>query len=399
MRSLIIFPMALLALFLAGAVFAQPQFATAVGDTSNDYGYSVVQTSDGGFALAGYKYITNFGDYDFFLVKFSSAGTVEWSRAVGGTDDDYGYSVVQTSDGGFAVAGETGSFGAGEQDLFLVKFSSTGTVEWSRAVGGRSTDIGYSVVQTSDGGFVVAGKTENFGAGEQDLFLVKFSSTGSVEWSRAVGGTEWDIGYSVVQTSDGGFAAAGETGSFGAGLNDLFLVKFDSEGNSCIGEDVSPAVTSPSPSVASPSPSVATPSLTIIDTAWVSIIFVDPEVDTICTGFEITETITKPQVFAIDAFPNPFNSSVRISLGYGSESAKPLSASPPGAYRVEIFDINGRMVYAPSPSVTLPPGEGGSKSRMRAFIWTPDESLNSGIYLVRATAGENSVIKRIVYLR
>jgi len=129
-----------------------------------------------------------------------------------------------------------------------------------------------------------------------------------------------------------------------------------------------------------------------------------------CDLVGIGEAPIHRPILDLQVYPNPFNSTVRISLDYGSESAEPLSASPPGACRVEIFDINGRMVYAPSPSVPLPmgeggktllpPGEGGSKSRMRAFIWTPDESLPSGVYLVRATMrGDLAVIKRVVYLK
>ncbi len=126
-------------------------------------------------------------------------------------------------------------------------------------------------------------------------------------------------------------------------------------------------------------------------------------------GGIISEGENKPQIFLINPYPNPFNSAVEISLDYGSESPQALSASAVGPCQLEIFDINGRLVYAPSPSVPLPkgeggktllpPGEGGSKSRMRAFIWTPDESIGSGIYLVRAKLGDKSVTKRVVYLK
>ncbi|GEM_PF-2289227 len=115
-----------------------------------------------------------------------------------------------------------------------------------------------------------------------------------------------------------------------------------------------------------------------------------------------------PGKFSISVYPNPFNSSVRISFGYGSESAKPLSASPPGACRVEIFDINGRTVYAPSPPVPLPKGEGGNsfspwekvaEGRMRAFVWTPDESTPSGVYLIRVKTDNQTLTRRVVFIR
>jgi len=354
-------------------------WSRAVGGTSVDVGGSVVQTSDSGFAVAGFTYSYGAGTPDYcnlFLVKFSSTGTVEWSRAVGGTSYDVGYSVVETSDGGLAVAGLTYSYGAGSPDypnLFLVKFTSTGSVEWSRAVGGTtSDDYGFSVVQTSDGGLAIAGYTRSFGAGDWDFFLVKFTAIGTVEWSRAVGGTSSDYGTSVVQTSDGGFAVAGETYSYGAGTPDssnLLLVKFDSEGNSCIGEAVSPTVTIASPSVASPSPSVASPSPTVTDVSP-TVTVVSPTVTEICTD-DIIETVIKPAEFEISVSPNPFNSSCAIS-------------APKGA-KIEIFDVEGKKIMELS---------NGQR------IWTPNKEIGSGIYLVKATTKNGqSATKRIVFMK
>jgi len=260
---------------------ASVSWAKAVSGMSGDDGWSVVQTTDGGYAVAGCAESFGAGGLDFFLVKFSSTGSVEWSRAVGGTGTDYGRSVVQTPDGGYAVVGVTYSFGAGSADLFLVKLSSTGAVEWSRAVGGTGGDYGFSVIRTSDGGYAVAGLTESFGASGGDFFLVKFSSTGAMEWSRAVGGTSSDCGLSVVQTSDDGFAVAGYTQSFGTGGN-LFFVKFDADGNSCIGEEVFPTVTdvSPTVTVVSPTVTVVSPTVTVVTP---TVTDVTPAVTEICT--------------------------------------------------------------------------------------------------------------------
>jgi len=242
------------------------EWARTVGGADYDYCESVVQTNDGGYAVAGRTYSFGEGYSDLFLVKFSAAGTVEWSRAVGGADFDDGYSVVQTSDSGYAVAGNTASFGAGCNDLFIVKFSSTGTVEWSRAIGETELEYGRSVVQTTDGGYALAGYTNSFGVIDYayDNFIVKLDSAGAVEWARTVGGTETDYCYSIVQTSDGGYAFTGSTTSFGIEC-DLFIVKFDSDGNSCLGETVSPTdtVTSPTETSSSPSTESFTPTITV----------------------------------------------------------------------------------------------------------------------------------------
>ena len=135
----------------------------------------------------------------------------KFARAVGGMGNDEGGSFVQTTDGGYFVAGYTGSFGAGDRDLFLVKFSSSGSLEWAEAVGGTLIDLGYSVIQTTDGGYAVTGYTGSFGVGYTDLFLVKFDYTGSLDWSRVVGGTSYDNGNSVIQTTDCGYIVTGYT--------------------------------------------------------------------------------------------------------------------------------------------------------------------------------------------
>jgi len=196
-------------------------------------GTSVVQTDDGGYALAGY--ISTEGDppsdYDFLLIKTDSLGSMEWNCTYGGADFDIALSVVQTSDGGYALAGYTNSFGAGSSDCWLVKTDAKGNLQWNRTYGGADYDFAYSMVLTSDDGYVLAGCTESYGAGNRDVWLIKTDSAGSMEWNQTYGGTNDDYGYSVVQTSDGGYAVAGTTLSFGAGEIDVWMVKTDSAGN------------------------------------------------------------------------------------------------------------------------------------------------------------------------
>ena len=201
------------------------------GGTGTDYGYSLVQTNDGGYAVAGYTTSYGAGSNDMFLAKYTSTGTLSWSKTWGGTGSDSGYSLVQTSDGGYAVTGSTLSYGAGSNDMFLAKYTSTGSLSWSKTWGGTSSDYGQSLVQTSDGGYAVAGYTTSYGAGSNDMFLAKYTSTGSLSWSKTWGGTSSDYGYSLVQTSDGGYAVTGRTASYGAGSDDMFLAKYDSSGN------------------------------------------------------------------------------------------------------------------------------------------------------------------------
>lgn len=210
-------------------IYAQTQFQRAIGGLNDDKAYSIIQTTDGGYAVAGQTAL-GAGVADFYIVKLDVTGTLQWSRTVGGTGIDFAYSIVQTTDGGYAVAGRTNSFGAGADDMYIVKLDAGGMLQWSRTVGTTSTDIAWSIIQTTDGGYIVAGYMGFYGAGAFDMYIIKLDNSGTLQWSRPVGGTSYDYGYSIIQTTDGGFAVAGYTQSFGAGFNDFYIVKLDSGG-------------------------------------------------------------------------------------------------------------------------------------------------------------------------
>jgi hypothetical protein len=183
-------------------------------------GRSVQQTTDGGYIIAGDR------GSGIYLIKTDSDGNELWSKTFGGSSWESGYSVQQTTDGGYIIAGDTDSFGAGNHDVYLIKTDPDGNELWSKTFGGSSEDFGYSVQQTADGGYIIAGETGSFGAGYGDVYLIKTDSNGNELWSRAFGGSSWDYGRSVQQTADGGYIIAGETGSFGAGYGDVYLIYY-----------------------------------------------------------------------------------------------------------------------------------------------------------------------------
>jgi predicted secreted protein len=206
------------------------------GGTSVDEAYALVQTADGGYALAGYTWSYGAGGSDSWLVKTDANGTAQWNMTYGGTGIDYALALVQTADGGYALAGFTGSFGAGYYDFWLVKTDANGTAQWNMTYGGTSFDWAEDLVQTADGGYALAGSTYSYGAGMIDFWLVRTDSAGNALWNMTYGGTGDDYAYDSVQTVDGGYALAGVTGSYGAGGSDFWLVKTDAYGNDLGGE-------------------------------------------------------------------------------------------------------------------------------------------------------------------
>jgi arginine repressor len=207
------------------------QWTKTIGGSGDDRAYSIIQSSDGGYVVAGYTDSFGAGGWDFYVVKLDSSGNVIWTKTIGGGSDDVACSIIQSSDGGYVVAGSTRSFGAGSYDIYVVKLDSGGNVQWTKTIGGSSDDYAYSIIQSSDGGYVVAGRTLSFGAGYSDFYVVKLDSSGNVLWTKTIGGSDFDIAHSITQSSDGGYVVAGWTESFGAGGRDIYVVKLDSSGN------------------------------------------------------------------------------------------------------------------------------------------------------------------------
>ena len=212
------------------------------GETSYDKGTCITQTIDGGYIITGYTESYGAGNEDVWLIKTDTKGNEKWNKTYGGTDLDIGRSVQQTSDGGYIISADTDSFGAGIGDVWLIKTDENGTEEWSKTYGGTENDGNYFVKQTSDEGYIITGYTWSYSASyypSPDIWLVKTDENGTKEWSKTFGGMGWDMGYYVDKTYDGGYIIVGFTESYGAGSSDVWLIKTDENGteewNKCYG--------------------------------------------------------------------------------------------------------------------------------------------------------------------
>jgi hypothetical protein len=213
-------------------ISSSPHFCKTIRGPENEWGNSLIQTADGGYAIAGTTTSFGAGLSDAYLVKLDANGNLQWTKTIGGKKFEDGYVLIQTADGGYAIAGQTNSFGAGRYDVYLVKLDANGNLQWTKTIGGKKDDVGLmALIQTSDGGYAIAGATNSFGAGNGDVYVVKLDANGNLQWTKTIGGPGYEIGHSLIQTSDGGYAIAGSTKPFGAGGEDVYVVKLDANGN------------------------------------------------------------------------------------------------------------------------------------------------------------------------
>jgi len=210
------------------------QWSETIGGIRDDVGYSIIPTNDGGYAITGYTASFFLKDTNVYVIKLNIAGNIQWTRTIGNANaigQDIGYAITQTKDGGYAITGSTTSFGAGGQDVYVIKLDSTGNLQWTKTIGGRKKDWGNAIIQSMDGGYAITGVTCSFADSVNgDVYIIKLDSVGNLQWTKTVGGIGTDVGQSILQNGDGGYAITGTTNSYGGGATITYYIKLDSLG-------------------------------------------------------------------------------------------------------------------------------------------------------------------------
>lgn len=202
------------------------------GSSHSEAGFSVSQTHDGGFVITGYTYSFGAGANDIWLIKTDFNGYELWNTTFGGPQSEYGMSVQQTTDQGFIIAGSTSSFGEGKDDGWLIKTDVDGNELWNITTGGEYNDWFGSVAQTHDSGFIITGDTASFSTGGYDAWFIKINNSGMLQWQTVLGDAFFhETGYSVQETIDAGFISTGSTTSFNTSLSDLWVRKLNASGS------------------------------------------------------------------------------------------------------------------------------------------------------------------------
>ncbi len=206
-------------------------WAKNYGGPDMEYGYSIAH-ADSGFVLLGLTESYGAGNNDIYLIKINNDGDTLWTKTYGGALDDAGFSIQPTFDGGYIITGYTESFGSGLWDVYLVKIDTTGDTLWTSTIGGSGNDYGWYVHQTSANEYMIVGVTDSSGTEDYDIYIVKTDSIGNILWVRTFGGNGFDIGNSICETPEGEYLIAGILNFAGAGSSDVYLIKINNNGDS-----------------------------------------------------------------------------------------------------------------------------------------------------------------------
>ncbi|MBN1231874.1 MAG: T9SS type A sorting domain-containing protein [Candidatus Coatesbacteria bacterium] len=351
-------------------------FQKAFGGRSGEWCNSVSLVNDGGFILAGETISFGAGGRDIYVVRTDAQGNIIWAKTFGRTNDEYGRWAIQTDEGGFIIAGSTNSYGNGKHDCLLIKTDENGNIQWENVYGGFEHDVAISIHSLSDG-YIICGEASNLGAGEGEMYLFKINKQGTLIFEKVFGGNSVDWGREAIQTNDGGFIACGATYSYGSGNQDMFIVKTDSNGNlqwqSVAGgenDDVAYSV------IQTEDQHYAFIGYTeSYGSGYADVYLYKTEKE---TGFSAQKIIPKKESASIATYPNPFRSNVNINY----------SIKEDGQIKLQIFDISGKLMK----TLVDEKKQKGNYS----LIWqaNTDKKINGGVFFIKLSSNDRILATR-----
>jgi hypothetical protein len=355
------------------------------GGQSEDRARCGQQTDDAGYIFAGLTRMLSGTDW-IFMVKTDSLGDTLWTRAYGGTNDITIWSVRQTNDGGYILAGYIEYDGMLDYDYYVARTDSMGDTLWTRTYGGEEYDWARSVQPTFDGGFIIAGTSYSFGAGVCDMYVVKTDSSGDTLWTHTYGGIYGESAYSILPLSDGGFAIAGGTSSFGVGPHNIYLVRINAQGDTlwtlAFGDEYrvdaySMALTDDGGYIVAGTIQIPVEPEGTQDDCFLA----KTGPDTSATHAPSIEWVSHPLDFALHpAYPNPFNPTTTISFDLPFQNKISMN----------IYNILGQRVAVLMNGYALP--------GTHRLLWDASD-LPSGVYFVTLESGESVQTRKVVLLK
>ncbi|MFL5763854.1 MAG: hypothetical protein ACJ77K_07930 [Bacteroidia bacterium] len=208
------------------------EFQQHYGGAADDFGRDGLEYSNGDLYITGSTQSSGAGQKDIYVVKTDANGKVIWTRTFGGSLDDESNAIIKTADGNLLIVGTTSSFGSGGSDIYLVKLDTAGALLWQKFYGGPGNESGSAVIIAPDGNYLVNGLTSSFGAGLRDIYLLKLNTSGNLIWSKTYGGNLDDGGTSLCNGDTGDIMLFCFTDDFGAVNRDMYLLRLNSAGDS-----------------------------------------------------------------------------------------------------------------------------------------------------------------------
>ena len=354
-----------------------PIWTRIIDMTDSDWAYSISPTTDGGFILAGTSYLPDSSD-QALLLKVNALGQMEWYRRFGGVNSETGWHAEQTSDGGYILAGEStwdefGSHGS----VYVVKTTSSGSPEWIGHYGGPRSEDGHHILETADGGFLVAGRTNSYGNGDWDAYFIKLDSNGDTLWTRTSGGSAWDHCVCMAKAADGDYVAAGYTYSFGVYGEDVYIVKISPDGDFRWTMTVGQAIQDEAFGIARTYDN----GFILAGRTYPS----DSEIYLVRLASgetAIYDTLNRipDDISLLPNYPNPFNASTRIRYRVDHD----------GSVRLAIYDIIGNRVEVLC--------DGVQQAGEHIIAWNA-EKVSSGVYFARLETGAGTKTVKMMILK